>query len=202
VKPSPASGEGRAYAREIERVWSDLQGRPVVLSPKDWTLITEWHARGVPLSLIHDAVAAVRENSREPPRGLAYLAPAVEEAFSLVLDGRRRAAPAAAPPREPPIASWRRFEREAEDSPAARLVRELLAALDAGEDPVALDGRLDRELPGVVGAAVRDEITSVVEAELAPFAERMAPAVLDETVRSAVVFRLRRRLGLPGLVQG
>jgi hypothetical protein len=30
----------------------------------------------------------------------------------------------------------------------------------------------------------------------------MATAVLDETVRSAVVFRLRRRLGLPGLVQG
>jgi hypothetical protein len=81
-------------------------------------------------------------------------------------------------------------------------VRELLAALDAGEDPAVLDARLDRELPGLVGAAARDEITGEVEAELAPFAERMATAVLDETVRSAVVFRLRRRLGLPGLVQG
>ena len=199
MKPPPASAEGRAYAREIERAWSGLQDRPVVLSPKDWVLITEWHARGVPLSLIHDALAAVRESAREIPRSLAYLAPAVDEAFTLVLDGRRRPAPAPLPEREEPLAIWRRFAREQASSPAGQLVGDLLAALEAGEDPAEVDARLDRELPGRVGPAALDAVTREVDTELAPFAERMAPAVLNETVRSAVVFRLRLRHGLPAL---
>ena len=199
MKPSAAPLDGRAYAREIERAWSGLQERPVVLSPRDWALITDWHARGVPLSVIHDALAAVRESAREIPRSLSYLAPAVDEAFFLVLDGRRRAAPAPPPPRDEPVASWRLFERERASSPSGALVRELLAALDRGEDPGAVDARLDREIPDCVGRSVLDELTRAVETELAPFAERMTRAVLEETVRSAVVSRLRRQLGLPAL---
>ncbi len=36
------------YARAIERLWSELLERPIVLSPRDWNLIGQWYDRGIP----------------------------------------------------------------------------------------------------------------------------------------------------------
>ena len=41
----------RSYVREIETRWATLLERPVVLGERDWSVICDWHARGIPLAL-------------------------------------------------------------------------------------------------------------------------------------------------------
>ena len=193
--------ENRAYAREVERRWSRLHERPVILSPKDWALLSDWQARGVPLWILDEAMQAAveRRSGREPPRSLAYLAPAVEEAWGLVLEGRRRDEPLPRPPAADPRRRWQEVALEQPGSPLAELVGGLLERLDAGEAAAAIDEELDRGLAPAVGPERVAPITALVERELSPFAERMTPAILAETTRAAVVLRLRRELGLPRL---
>ena len=195
----PERDGGRAYAREIERRWAQLQGRPVVLSPKDWVLITDWHARGIPLSLVDEAIQAAGERRRELPRNLAYVVPAVEEAWGVVVDGRRRDEPLAPPRALAPREAWRRVAREHSGTPLGALLDGLLARLEGGEPVEAIETTLERELTGFVDPALLSRIRREIERELAPFSERLSGEIPTETTRAAVVFRLRRELGLPGL---
>ena len=78
------------YARAIERRWSRLWEQPVVLSPRDWSRIARWHALGIPLEIVEDAMLAQVERARArsgAPR-LSGLAPLVEQAWSVILEGR------------------------------------------------------------------------------------------------------------------
>ena len=57
------------YARSIERRWSDLVERPVILSPRDWSRISRWHSWGVPLDLIDETLrSAARPDCEAWPR--------------------------------------------------------------------------------------------------------------------------------------
>jgi len=194
------------YAREVEREWSRMLDRPVVLSPKDWALISDWHEREIPLNLILESMrhAAEHPRGRSAPRNLAYIAPAIEEAWRVVLDGRLR--PSETPTRPStidPAEAWRhRLRIETADSPLGRLLDELLAAYEAGGPTEWLDARLNEQLITCVSEAVLRSATDQVSAELAPFSERMDAATLDRTCRSAIVDRLRRTLDLPVLGQG
>ncbi len=79
----------RSYARAIERSWSRVVGRAVILSRRDWDRISAWHESGVPLELIKEAIDDVAEKPRRrAPRSLAYVAPAVDEAWQVVREGR------------------------------------------------------------------------------------------------------------------
>jgi len=191
-----------AFAREIEREWSRLLDRPVVLSPKDWALISDWHAREIPLALIVESMrhAAERPSGRSAPRNLGYIAAAVEEAWQVVLDGRLAHPPA--PPRRPPVAdpveAWRRcIASEDPESALRRLLSESLEAFEAGETAGAIDLRVNDELDASVSGELRAAIHDQVDAELAPFAERMDGPTLEKTRRAAIVDRLRRVLELP-----
>jgi hypothetical protein len=178
--------------------------RPVVLSPKDWALISDWHSRRIPLTLILEAIryAAEQPSRVGTPRNLAYVAPAVEEAWRVVLDGRRRPLEPATPSRADPADAWRR-RREAEtgDSPLGRLLDELLTAHEAGKPARVLDSRLDEWLLTSASEDLLRTIRDQIDAELAPFVERMDAETFDRTRRSAIVDRLRRALGLPFLDQ-
>ena len=194
-----------AYAREIEARWSRLLDRPVVLSPKDWVLISNWHARGIPLQIIDESIRAAgeRKHRSAAPRGLAYIAPAVEEAWRVVVEGRlalTHSAATSGPPTGSPIDLWRERMRE---EPSGSHLRDLLAALlaahEAGEVAETLDERLEWALPTSVDHAWRRSIEERVDHELAPFRERMDQATLAETRRSAVLSRMRDELGLPTL---
>jgi len=192
-----------AYAREIEREWSRLLDRPVVLSPKDWALISDWHARAVPLPLILESMryAATRPGGRSAPRNLGYVAPAVEEAWQVVLDGRR-AAPDSLPrpPTGDPVDTWRtRLEASGVESSLRRLLSELLRAYETGEAAEAIDLRLNESLETSVSEDLLVATRDQVDAELAAFVERMDAATLARTRRAAIVDRLRRALDLPFL---
>ena len=193
--------ENRAYAREIERRWSRLHERPVVLSPKDWALVTDWQSRGVPLWILDEAMQAALERraGREPPRSLAYLAPAVDEAWSVVLEGRRRDAPLLRPEPVDVRQRWREVAQARPGSALGAVLDGLLARLEAGEAADKIDDELDRALAAAVQPEWVASITALVEQELLPFAERMTPTTLAETTSAAVVLRLRRELGLPPL---
>ena len=194
--------EDRAYAREIERRWARLHERAVVLSPKDWALITDWQSRGVPLWVLDEAIQAAveRRAGREPPRSLAYLAPAVDESWSLVLEGRRREAPLPRPPAVDARQRWREVALVHASTPLGALLEGLLARLEGGEAPEAVDDELDHALSAAVEPERVASTEAIVEQELRPFADRMTPTTLAETTSAAVAMRLRRELGLPTLV--
>ncbi len=200
---SAGAGGPRAgdYAREIERQWSRILDRPVVLSPKDWALISDWHAREIPLSLILESIRYLAQTPvRRAPRSLAYLAPAVEEAWGVVVEGRRPRGPRLLQHTADGVTLWRqRLETETGASPLGGLLLELLGARDAGEPADALDRRLDEQLPSAVSDDLLSTTRQRVDAELAPFRDRMDASTFDQTRRAAIVDRLRRALGLPYL---
>lgn len=198
-----------SYARAVERRWARLCDRAVILSERDWALIEDWHRRGIPVQIIHEAMDAAetrRGKSRRPvrpPRGLAYVAPAVEEAWRTVLEGRIAEGRAPGPADEPPpggIEAWRRrLEAEPEDSPLRRLLSALLEALDSGERADGIDARLEREIAEAAPGSLRQRAEDEVGRELEPYAGRMGEETLEATRRRAVARRLREWLALPGL---
>lgn len=94
---SPDPAHAARYARALERALLDASGRAVVLSPRDFALLTGWLERGVPLALILEQIEH-RKSKGKDVRSLASIAGAVEQAWSAVVDGRMGAAPATPAP--------------------------------------------------------------------------------------------------------
>ncbi len=197
-----------SYARAIESALAALDGRPLVLSPRDFVLISAWHARGVPIGLVLETIA---ERSRAPGRAptarraLARFAPAVEETWEAVREGRASRFPEAADGPLPTLldatASWGRT-RDASPvgSPLRALLDGLLARGASGTPPEVLDAELDGSLPLAVPEAVLAEAETATGRELAPFRRRMETGVFEATRLRSVADRLRRSLGLPRLM--
>lgn len=87
---SPA--EAARYARALERALAEASGRAVVLSPRDFALLSGWFARGVPLALVLEQIEDRKGKGRDV-RSLASITRAVEAAWSAVVDGRVGAQP-------------------------------------------------------------------------------------------------------------
>ena len=70
-----------AYARAIERRWSQLTDGPVILSARDWQRITDWHDRGIPLQIVYEAMESVVERRARSPvsRTLSRVAPVLSK---------------------------------------------------------------------------------------------------------------------------
>jgi len=56
-------GEADEYYRAIEEEFSRLRGAPMLLSPRDWALIGEWRAAGVPLRVALQGITNVFESA-------------------------------------------------------------------------------------------------------------------------------------------
>ena len=94
-----------AYARAVEEALARARGRPVLLSPRDWARVADWCERGVPLSLLLEALEEAARRARRRGselRGLALIAPAVEESWRAVAEGRRAPEVSRAPRQEAP----------------------------------------------------------------------------------------------------
>ena len=205
-----AGGRPRAgsYARAVERHWSELCGRPVVFSPRDWALIEDWHQRGIPLQIVREAIdaAAERRKGSSPtaaPRGLAYIARAVEDAWQVVVEGRLVDAAASidGPSEEAGgIEAWRDCRgRQPPGSRLGRLLDELIQAFEHGAPTAELESRLDDQLADAAPRELRARAESEVAAELKPYEHRMTSESFESTRRKVVMRRLRMWLGLPAL---
>jgi hypothetical protein len=200
------SGGEAAYARAIERCWSGALERPVVLSPRDWALISDWFARSIPLGIVEEAiqqiVATRTRRGSSPPRALGYIAAAVEEAWSVVVEGRRAeiepSARSSRPPERSALECWRRrAAQEAADSPLGRLLRELIAQQAEGAPAEEVDRRLASGLAAAVPEALLQSTRADVGRQLAGFRERMDDRVFRATRERAIIAHLRRALDLP-----
>lgn len=186
-----------AYARALERRWCELTGRSVVLSPRDWALITIWHSRGVPLELVGEAMEAAAERRGAELRALSQIGAAVEESWSVVLDGQ---ASTISPPSEGAMfVAWNRLALSASGTALAELVKDLLERLERGADPAEVDQALDQELPAAVDAQILDAVRRELAIVLEPHRHKMSPQALEATWQRAILDRLRHRLDLPRL---
>jgi hypothetical protein len=202
----------RSYARAVERMWSDLCGRAVILSPREWSLVEEWHERGIPLQIVEEAVASAAERAKtgggaSPPRSLTYLAAAVEDGWMTVLEGRVAGGNRAESPLQsrdvPAVDGWReRMNMEPEGSALRALLRELIDAFERGEKACDVDQALDAELPRVVPAESLKSVEREAMQELAPYKDRMKTAAYGNTLRRMVLLRIRQELGLNKLSHG
>jgi hypothetical protein len=97
------------YFEAIETAFISLRGAPLLLSPADWQTARSWHEQGVPLEVVLEVVRSVfarreERGSKRKISSLAYCAPAVEEAWSEIVElgaaaGRLEPAPVDVPER-------------------------------------------------------------------------------------------------------
>ena len=195
----------RRYAREIESRWAALLERPVVFGERDWELICDWHARGIPLALVEEAFDQFAEKlkrRRRPPRNLGVVAPWVEDAWRTVRGGRIETEPASSPNgTRDPVLAWRDALAElAQDSPLRGLLQDLLDRLASGEPAAQSERTLRENLLDHLPDEARTEIELEVTKELELFRTRMALETWQATRDRAMVSAARRRLGLPVLI--
>lgn len=81
---SQVSEEERGYFRAIEERFCALRGSHLLLSPKDWAMISSWWSQSVPLALVLEALEEVfaarraQGSSARPVNSLAYVRQEVE----------------------------------------------------------------------------------------------------------------------------
>jgi hypothetical protein len=178
----------------------------VVLSPRDWGIVSDWHARKIPLQIVEEAMEAAVERGRKrgrPPRaGLSYLAHAVDDAWTCVASGRLEDGPGETRDPSPAsaLAAWhRRIDAEPAGSALAELLAGLLRRLEGGESPEALDAELDRRLAETAESHLLRRVEQDLERDLEPHRGRISSERLEATRGRAMAQRLRLRLGLPRL---
>lgn len=70
------------YFTEIESHFAQRRGTPFVVNPKDWALMQEWHAEGIPLSVVIEAIDSVFDRfdaTQRKVNGLSFCKYAVKE---------------------------------------------------------------------------------------------------------------------------
>jgi hypothetical protein len=83
----PADTPPEAYFQEIEAHFALRRRTPFILNAKDWALMQEWHATGVPLPIVIEAIDTVfdRYEARgadKIPSGLRYCRHAIKELWT------------------------------------------------------------------------------------------------------------------------
>lgn len=196
---SAARSGDRAYARAVERALSRWNGRSVVLSPRDFALLSRWQAVGVPLGTVLEAIAAAGRRAHGPVT-LTHVSRAVSEAWEVIRTGR------APDPSSPGAFSLQEGRRkwlaasEARDSgpELGEMLAGLVRRLDSGEDPERLDRELDRELPRTAGRELLAEAERSVRARVARHL-RPGQRADEAAILRAVADHLRQALELPRL---
>ncbi len=217
-----ATGEDRAYFEAAEAAFIRRRGTPFLLSPRDFALLKEWRALGVPIEAIEAGIDEAF--SRREERGavgrvnsLSYCHGAVLEAWERRAEAARGRGPAeGASPGEPDAAAVLADLSAALS--ACRTARpDLAAPLDAalaalsrlaGSGKTAeeieaalarLDRRLARSLHEALPETERADLDREVRAQMAGAVVRMDAAAAEKTARALTRRSLRERLSLPRL---
>lgn len=209
ARPGPAE---HAYFQAIEEAFIALRGAPLLLSPADYRVAADWHARGVPLDLVRatlDEVFAARR--RREAKGnvssLRYCAPAVEKAWE---EARELAASAHRDEQPAPDLGARldalatALDAAGVAEKLARSFAERIRALEGSSPEVetalaALDDELCAAASAALGEAERQALAAELDAALGALAARLPDEELARARARLERQLLRRRLRLPVL---
>ena len=215
--PATATDPEAAYYQAVEEFFVSRRGDPLFLSNADWLLIRKWRQAGTPLRIVLRGIAdaldahAVSFSRNHKVGSLAYCAAEVDAA-------RERWQRALAFDREEgtrvedALAGFAGALATASSlGPSAaitarRLADELRRRAAEPQDPASLESWLTAQEKALVEAitadAGSDAVTAVeeaVDAELAPYRERMPARVLSQIRKESVTRRLLESRGLPRL---
>jgi hypothetical protein len=213
------TAEDRGYYAAAEAAFIRRRGTPFLLSPRDFALLKEWRALGIPLAAVEDGIdrAFTRREERSAVgrvNSLSYCRDAVLEAWERSAEtargkgGRSGEAVDAA-------AALRRLAEDLGAVAGARpdlaiplssALRSLARLEASGKTPeeieaslARLDRRLAREIAEALPGAERGEVEAEVAALLAGAGGRMDPVAVDKTSRALTRRAVRERLRLPRL---
>lgn len=219
----------REYFQTIEELFIDLRGAPLLLSPADWQVAKKWHAEGIPLATVEEAVREVfarRDERRDGDRinSLRYCRSAVEKAWhdlqeirgpglhamsvSTTGESLGSDASADASPSSTAISLVDGLRRLADSLPSRLPDREnwqsrllgLTGDVDALEKELRrLDPQLLEELERVLSSEERQRLNEEVERALDRVRSRFAATELDELRGRLLRQRIRQEFGVPML---
>lgn len=201
--------ENHRYFRELEELFINLRGAPLLLSPADWKTAREWFRLRIPLDVIEGVLRELlgrhpERRGRAGVRSLRYFDSAVqqawEEARELSADfGEDRAHPLDIPSRLEALAG-----AIPESIEGCHEMRQKVLALsgDAGDVEArlgALDGTLLERAIEALNAKERESIDREVGEAIALLEKRVAPEQRGEIGQQLLAKAVRRRVGLPVL---
>jgi hypothetical protein len=215
-----ATEEDRPFYEAAEAAFIRRRGTPFLLSPKDFALLREWRALGVPIAAVEAGIddAFTRREERGAVgrvNSLSYCRDAVLEAWERQADAARgKGEPSAGGDVDIPAALDALSERlrqsasrrpdldEPLEAARASLAR-LKQSRKTAEEIEASLARLDRRLAKDLHAALPDDERAAVDAEIArqlgAALSRMDEAAADKTTKTLVRRAVRERLDLPRL---
>jgi hypothetical protein len=211
--------DAAAYLRSVERTFVQAVGRGLMLSARDIERVLRWARADYPLHIVNETIEQTMKLAPPRVRGLAYVAPAVEEAVR-VWQRRREGEPLDAQP--PRLANtqdaWQGLlDRlvavgRAADEPARSVLRlawrlsrqvQERCTVDPTLDPVRLLAQAESEVEVFAIESLEVTVRAMIEArvDLSLAAERRiaAPEAFAETRRAQVWRAVRKRLKVPQL---
>jgi hypothetical protein len=214
------TAEDRAYYEAAEAAFIRRRGTPFLLSHRDFALLKEWRALGVPIEAVESGIddAFTRREERGAVgrvNSLRYCRDAVLEAWERRVEtARGRGGTGTAG--EPDVAAAldllssslraardRRPDLEPSFAAALRSLERLRSSEKPPEEVEAslarLDRRLSRELAEALPEVERADLGRRVEALLAPAAARMDPETAEKTRKTLLRRGVRDLLDLPRL---
>jgi hypothetical protein len=213
------TGEDREYFAAAEAAFVRRRGTPFLLSPKDFALLREWRALGVPIEAVEAGIdeAFTRREERGAVgrvNSLSYCRDAVLLAWERRAETARGKGRGGADPIDAP-AGLRRLAAElatvaarrpdlgAPLEAAARSLSKLEASGKPAEEIEGSLASLDRRLARALAEALPEEERAGVDDEvgrlLAGAGSRMDAGTLEKTARALKRRLVRERLGLPRL---
>ena len=214
------TGEDRDYFAAAEAAFVRRRGTPFLLSPKDFALLREWRALGVPLEAVESGIdeAFTRRQERGAVgrvNSLSYCRDAVLAAWERRAEAARGKGSAAAGEAIDAAGVLARLAADLETLAVRRpdlaapidAARRSLSRLEAsGKYPeeieaslAGLDRRLARSLADALTEKERAGLDAEAERMLQGAGARMDAVTLDKTARALKRRLLRERLGLPRL---
>jgi hypothetical protein len=222
----PTPGGDSEYLAAAEAAFIRRRGTPFLLSPRDFALLSEWRALGVPIQAIEQGIDDAF--SRREERGavgrvnsLSYCRDAVLSAWERLAEtavGRGTGRTAGEAGGADPAAALAELASRLEEAAAARPdlgaafepARKSLARLaeraPAGGDPASIEAslaRLDKKLASslydALPAAEREELDADVASQLSRAKVRLDDETADKTRRALRRRGLRELLRLPRL---
>ncbi len=214
------TAEDKAYYQAAEAAFIRRRGTPFLLSPRDFALLKEWRALGVPVEAIEQGIdeAFSRREERSAAgrvNSLSYCRDAVLEAWErrlLTSVGRGSRIRAGEPdvPRALEVLAGRLRDLAGRRPDLARPLESALRSIErleksckSAEETEASLARLDKRLAGALHDALseseRRRLDAQVEASLARARIRMDAEAAERTARALTRRTLRDLLDLPRL---